>query len=89
MCASNPAEIKITSGLNLSIGFNTFVSKILKNSLLQVPAFKVALKIFPTPFSCSAPVPEIKEIHARTRKQLNYLYKKFLVFHFHGVHQNQ
>ena len=57
MWASKPAEIKITSGLNLSIGFNTFWSNIPKKSLLAVPAFKVALKIFPTPVSFSAPVP--------------------------------
>ena len=56
-CASKPAEIKITSGLNLSIGLNTFWSNISKKSLLAVPAFKVALKIFPTPVSFSAPVP--------------------------------
>ena len=55
--ASKPAEIKITSGLNLSIALRTFWSNIAINSLLVVPAFKVALKIFPAPISFSAPVP--------------------------------
>ena len=57
ICASNPADIKIISGLNLSIGFKTLLSNIFRNSLLLVPAFKIALKIFPTPVSSSDPVP--------------------------------
>ena len=57
MWASKPAEIKIISGLNLSICLSTFWSNISWKSLLPMPAFKVALKIFPTPVSFSAPVP--------------------------------
>ena len=57
ICASKPAEISITSGLNLSIGFKILFSNILRNSVPFVPDFKGALKIFPTPFSSSAPVP--------------------------------
>ena len=57
MCASKPADTKMTSGLNFSKGVKTFFSKISWNSLLVVPDFKVALKIFPTPVSFSAPVP--------------------------------
>ena len=57
LCASNPAEIKIISGLNLSIGFNILFSNISKNSLPLIPDFRGALKIFPTPVSFSDPVP--------------------------------
>ena len=57
ICASKPAEISIISGLNLSTGLRILFSKIFINSLPFVPAFKVALKILPTPFSSSAPVP--------------------------------
>ena len=55
--ASKPAEIKITSGLNLSTGSSIFWLNISINSLPTVPAFKVALKIFPFPVSFSDPVP--------------------------------
>ena len=56
-CASKPAEIKIISGLNLSILFKTFWFKILIKSLPFVPALTGALNILPTPVSFSAPVP--------------------------------
>ena len=57
MWASKPAEISITSGLNLSKGFRILLSNILRNSLPFVPDFIGALKILPTPVSSSAPVP--------------------------------
>ena len=53
----NLLKLSITSGLNLSTGLRILFSNILRNSVPFVPAFKVALKILPTPFSSSAPVP--------------------------------
>ena len=57
LCASKPAEIRITSGLNLSTFCKIFSLKILRKSSLVVPESMGALKILPTPFSASRPVP--------------------------------
>ena len=56
MCIKSP-DIRIISGLNLSTGLIFLFSNICKNSLLLVPALRVALYIFPTPVSSSDPVP--------------------------------
>ena len=53
LCASKPAEIRIMSGLNLSMFSKIFPSKMFKNSLLLVPDWIGALKILPTPVSFS------------------------------------
>ena len=55
--ASNPAEIRIISGLNLSTFFNILLLNISKKSSEFVPAEIGALNIFPTPVSFSKPVP--------------------------------
>jgi len=57
LCASKPAEIRIASGLNLSMFSRIFPSNMSKNSSLLVPDWIGALKILPTPVSFSEPVP--------------------------------
>ena len=57
LCASKPAEIRITSGLNLSILSKIFPSNMFKNSSLLVPDRIGTLKILPTPVSFSKHVP--------------------------------
>ena len=54
--ASKPAEIRITSGLNLFKGFKILLSNISRYSVPSVPALIGALKILPAPVSSSAPV---------------------------------
>ena len=55
-CQTNvsPEELR---GLNLSIGSNILCSNILIKSSLLVPDTRGALKMLPTPVSCSEPVP--------------------------------
>ena len=88
ICASNPADIRIISGLNLSTGLSTLFSNICKNSLLLVPALKLHYIYFLHLSRLQIQFQEIKEIHGLSRKQLNYLLKIFLAFHCRDGHQN-
>ena len=57
LCASKPADISITSGLNLSKFSIIVLLKISINSFDSVPAFIGALNILFFPFSSFEPVP--------------------------------